>query len=320
MGCTFESIDKSALSSALNADKISPIARRAIELRLDGAHAAANKFRTMLAWRNDDGRVRDADGTRPPTGRWSSHGIQLQYSKAPIGRRSRRGDRSRRNRRHRDLARTYSYRWPSSATSHEQRSWPRRVISCSPRTTAALKRTRVARREMRELRQWAKFDETHDPTDEPYVITGKPWGWAEIKAKLQRLRSDTWGGARRLLAFLHRNDTASDEEIKRRQKAWRAGHPATVKFWGILTARRSPPCRTRWLPVSIPFRDPTGEFAVVFKELASRAMGRLPKRARAPTAALGRKIALQAASRDRPVAAMPRLEKGRISDRFTCSR
>src|SRR5262249_59983994 len=59
-------------------------ARRVIELRLDGAHAAANKFETMLAWQND-GRIHSALKYHgASTGRWTSLGVQLQNLKRPL--------------------------------------------------------------------------------------------------------------------------------------------------------------------------------------------------------------------------------------------
>jgi DNA polymerase bacteriophage-type len=76
--CIVTSMQKAVLRKALTRTKIPANARRVIELRLDGAHAAANKLTTMRDWRNGDGRAR---GTLrfhgASTGRWSSHGIQL---------------------------------------------------------------------------------------------------------------------------------------------------------------------------------------------------------------------------------------------------
>jgi hypothetical protein len=44
-----------------------------MELRLDGAHAAANKFETMRDWQNPDGRIRGAFKYHgASTGRWTS--------------------------------------------------------------------------------------------------------------------------------------------------------------------------------------------------------------------------------------------------------
>src|SRR5205085_748092 len=76
-------VQKTTLQKALTQTTLSPEAKRVIELRLDGAHVT--KLDTMQAWRNGDGRAR---GTLrfhgASTGRWSSHGIQLQNLKRPL--------------------------------------------------------------------------------------------------------------------------------------------------------------------------------------------------------------------------------------------
>jgi DNA polymerase bacteriophage-type len=83
--CAVTDLKKPTLRKALTRKHLSSTARRAIELRLDGAQAATAKLTTMAAWRNGDGPAR---GTLrfhgASTGRWSSHGIQLQNLKRPI--------------------------------------------------------------------------------------------------------------------------------------------------------------------------------------------------------------------------------------------
>ena len=82
--CAVTDMQKGTLKRALTRKNIPPEARRAIELRLDGAHAAASKLETMGAWRNGDGRVRGAFRFHgASTGRWTSFGIQLQNLKRP---------------------------------------------------------------------------------------------------------------------------------------------------------------------------------------------------------------------------------------------
>jgi DNA polymerase len=83
-GCEVADVQKGTLKHALRRKNLAPEARRAIELRLDGAHAAANKLHAMRAWINGDGRARGTfryHGASP--GRWTSHGIQLQNLKRP---------------------------------------------------------------------------------------------------------------------------------------------------------------------------------------------------------------------------------------------
>jgi DNA polymerase len=83
-GCEVTDLQKHTLRKALTRKRLPSFARRVIELRLDGAHAAAAKLHTMRAWRNDDGRARYTFRYHgASTGRWTSHGIQLQNMKRP---------------------------------------------------------------------------------------------------------------------------------------------------------------------------------------------------------------------------------------------
>ena len=84
-GCKVTDIQKTTLQKALTRSNLLPNTKRVIELRLEGAHAAAAKFLTIRDWRNPDGRVR---GTLKfhgaSTGRWASYGIQVQNMKRPL--------------------------------------------------------------------------------------------------------------------------------------------------------------------------------------------------------------------------------------------
>jgi DNA polymerase len=64
----------------------SPEVKRAMELRLAGASAAAKKLRRLQDWRGADGRIRGGliyHGSA--TGRWSSWDVQLHNLKKPTG-------------------------------------------------------------------------------------------------------------------------------------------------------------------------------------------------------------------------------------------
>jgi DNA polymerase bacteriophage-type len=83
-GCEVKDVQKKTLRHTLTRKGIPPEARRIMELRLDGAHAAASKFETMLAWQND-GRIHGAFKYHgASTGRWTSLGVQLQNLKRPV--------------------------------------------------------------------------------------------------------------------------------------------------------------------------------------------------------------------------------------------
>src|SRR4029078_5118476 len=84
-GCEVTDIQKATLRKGLTRSKVPPVCRRVMELRLDGAHAAAAKLVTMRNWRCSDGRARGTlrfHGASP--GRWTSLGIQVQNMKRPV--------------------------------------------------------------------------------------------------------------------------------------------------------------------------------------------------------------------------------------------
>ena len=80
--CAVGNIQKNTLRHALRRKGLAPDVRRAIELRLQLAHASADKVEALLAWRGADNRVRGSlvfHGAS--TGRWSGFGVQPQNFK-----------------------------------------------------------------------------------------------------------------------------------------------------------------------------------------------------------------------------------------------
>jgi DNA polymerase family A/AAA domain len=338
-GCTFKNVGKETLARALAGSDLKPVVRRAIELRLDGAHASANKFKTMLAWRNTDGRIRGAlQYHGASTGRWSSHGVQLQNLKRPVAE---------------DLGAAIeavtkadidhlrsTYLQPMSVLGDVTRATicakPGHILYAADYSGIEARMLAWLATESRELKQWAKFDESHDAQDEPYLITGQALGLDRDKGKTATLAFGYMGGvgAYRRLA---KDDPATDGEVKRRQQAWRAGHPATVKFWGDINRAAISAVQNRgrtykagryisfhwgeddFLRMTLPsgrelaypfpslFCDPRGELAVVFKD--SQAGQWLDcRKGKGAYGGTWTENAVQAASRDLLVAAMPRLE------------
>ena len=75
-------LQKPTLQKALIRAELPPAARRLMELRLDGAHAAALKLTTMRNWMVEDDRIRGAFRYHgASTGRFTSFGVQLQNMK-----------------------------------------------------------------------------------------------------------------------------------------------------------------------------------------------------------------------------------------------
>ena len=239
-GCEVANLQKTTLQKALTRSDLPPATRRVIELRLNGAHAAAAKLRTIRDWRNPDGRVRGMFRYHgASTGRWTSVGLQAHNMKRPLvedlaaaiedvttG----------------DLDRMRRYPQPMSVVGDITRALFRaapghRLITADfsgieSRVTAWLSG------EQSKIDQWAKFDRTGAPEDEPYFILGKKFGLSGEQVRPTGKTADlAFGymgavGAWRKLA--PPDDTSTDDEIRRRQQAWRAAHPNTVRFWRAL--------------------------------------------------------------------------------------
>jgi DNA polymerase len=241
-GAELKSIRKGTLEKALEG-QLPDTARRVIELRLDGAHAAAKKLDTMRSWLNRDNRAR---GTLKfhgaSTGRWSSHGIQLQNMKRPTVEDI-------------DVAmaavasgslehlRKYYLR-PMSVVGDVTRG----MICAAPgcRLIAAdlsgieSRVTAWVSGQESKLAMWRRFDETHDPKDEPYYLIGKTLGVPEDKARSIGKTADLafgYMGGVGAWQKLAPDDASSEDVIKKRQYRWRDAHPQTREFWTALNAK-----------------------------------------------------------------------------------
>jgi DNA polymerase bacteriophage-type len=340
--CVVTDVQKTTLEHALTRKEIAPAARRVLELRLDGAHAAAAKLITMRAWRNGDGRARGCFRFHgASTGRWTSFGIQLQNLKRPLVE---------------DMGAAIEA-VTTGSLEHLRQRYPqpmsvvgditRALISAAPghRLIAAdfsgieSRLTAWISGQQDKLERWAKFDRTGDPDDEPYYVLGKALGVAPAQARTIGKTADLafgyMGGVGAWKKLAPDDDTSTDAEIKQRQRAWQRTHPNIVKFWGRLNraaiqAVRNPntvmPCgrvafecdgmflRIR-LPsgrkLAYPFpqlrADDRGDLGVVFMDNAG---GKWAECRRGHGAYGGTWIenAVQAVARDLFAAAMPRLE------------
>jgi hypothetical protein len=108
-----------------------------------------------------------------------------------------------------------------------------------------------------KIQQWATFDRTGNPEDEPYFISGHkifglPKAQARDPGKTGDLAFGYMGGKGAWQKLAPPGDASTEIQIKQRQQAWRRAHPQTVEFWHALnraakTAMRLPgkivPCR-----------------------------------------------------------------------------
>jgi DNA polymerase len=237
-GCGVKDLRKPTLRHALRRKELDPIVRRVMELRLGAAHAAAAKIDTLLAWRDVDGRVR---GTLrfhgAGTGRWTGHGPQPQNFK-----RDGEGIEAKR------------VAVATGDLAHVQKLYPqpleavgdiaRAMICAAPRHRLLIGdfsgiESRVlawVSGQQSKLEQWAKFDRTGDPKDEPYYLLGRSCGRPEESArsigKTADLAFGYMGGPGAWDRLAPEDDNSSDADKRRYQQTWRRLHPQTVKFWG----------------------------------------------------------------------------------------
>jgi DNA polymerase bacteriophage-type len=239
--CVVKDVQKGALKQALRRTKISDATRRVMELRLDGAHAAAAKYQRIKSWVGADNRVRGAFKYHgAATGRWTSLGVQVQNLKKPTVE---------------DLGAAIEA-VATGDLDHVKQLYPqpmsvigdvaRAVICAAPghRFIAAdfsgveSRLTAWLAGEQSKIGQWAKFDQTGKPEDEPYYVLGKLSGFPEEQARALGKTADLafgyGGGEGAWRKLAPEEDAATLDQIKARQRAWRNAHPTICQLWRSL--------------------------------------------------------------------------------------
>jgi RecA-family ATPase len=300
----------------------------------------------MRDWCNSDSRVRGAFKFHgASTGRWTSHGIQLQNLKRPLVEdmdaaiaavRTGSLDHMRRH-----------YAQPMSVIGDIARALicaqPGHRLIAADFSGVESRITAWLSGQQSKLDQWAKFDQTQDPKDEPYDLIGRSFGVAEQHARaIGKVADLAFGYAGGIGAWrkLAPNDPSTDEQIQRRQYAWREAHRQTWDFWTALNTRAvkavSKPCepvtfqRPGWqhlsfksdgqflrmlLPsgraIAYPFpqlkTDAQGKPTVVFMDNAQGKWTEC-RNGEGAYGGIWLENAVQAVARDLFAAAMPRLE------------
>ena len=240
-------LNKKTIEKRLLDDELPPVVRRVLELRLGGAQAAVKKIDALLARAGTDDRIRGAFRFHgAATGRWAGEGYQPQNLK----RISLKKD---------ELAAAVA----AVATgdyehmrAHYER--PLAIVGeCSrPTICAASGHTLIggdfgsiesrvlawSAEEEWKLASYRRFDETHDPRDEPYCITackifGVPDG-SFTKESPERGVGKTcdlaFGYMGALGAWRKFSDRFTDEEVEQFKVEWRAAHPKIVELWHAL--------------------------------------------------------------------------------------
>jgi DNA polymerase bacteriophage-type len=231
-GCELTDLRRKTIKAALADHTHNPTVRRVLEIRQAGAQAAVKKLTRLSRGRSDDARVRGAFRYHgAATGRWSSLGVQVHNLKRPETK---------------DLgaaieAISNAEPRPLSVVGDISRA----IVCAAPghRLIAAdfsgveSRLTAWISGQQSKLDAWITFDRTKNQKDEPYYLVGLQMGVPEDQARtIGKIADLAFGymgglGAWRALAPA---DTSSDNEIKQKQRQWRALHTDTVKCWYAL--------------------------------------------------------------------------------------
>jgi CHC2 zinc finger/Toprim domain len=266
------SINRRSIATALAASP-DEATRLVLEIRREGARASTRKFRRILAWGNDDDRLRGTmrfHGGAP--GRWSGRGPQLQNLK--------------RN----DLNVPPNAIDAVLAGDREalaKHGPPLEVIGCISKAVLdaapghRLMKCDLSSIESRVLAGFAKetwkvtayreFDRTGDTQLEPYCVVARKMLrkndlLVEITAAERQIGkggdlAGGFGGSVGAWRRLVPKDERSDDEIYADIRAWRQAHPKTVQFWRTLAAAARLAIRTggehKAGPITASYRNET---------------------------------------------------------------
>jgi DNA polymerase len=242
-GCKLKSIHKESLEQTLGKE-LPDATRRVIELRLDGAHAAANKLDTMRAWLNADNRARGCLKFHgASTGRWSSYGIQLQNLKRPVVEDIDKAIEAVASGSLQQLRQHYPQ--PMSVVGDVTRAMicaaPGHRLIAADLSGVESRITAWVSGQQSKLDMWKRFVETGNPEDEPYYILGLKLGVAKEKARAIGKTADLafgyMGGLGAWKKLAGPDDDSSEELIKQRQYRWRDAHPQTRDFWKAIDSK-----------------------------------------------------------------------------------
>jgi DNA polymerase bacteriophage-type len=233
--CVVTDVQKGTLRHALKRKHLADPVRRAIELRLQLAHASAGKVDALRAWRGNDNRVR---GTLKyhgaATGRWAGHGPQPQNFK----RDSEDTDAK--------IAAVTNGGAKLASPFETIGGLARAMICAAPKCHLIIGdfsgiESRVLAwisGQQSKLERWARFDHTSAVDDDPYVLIGRSFGHPNEKAraagKIGDLAFGFGGGVGAWKNFAPEDDESDEVAIKRYRDKWRAEHPESVKFWYAL--------------------------------------------------------------------------------------
>lgn len=217
-----------------------PAVKRALELRLMGAQAAAKKIDAMLMRRQPDGRLRGSLlFHKAGTGRWASQGAQVHNMKRlpddfdvdaaieVIKKKS-----------YREALKTYPNPLEVIGTLSRPmiRSAPKKILWGADFSGIEARVTAWLAGEETKLEIFRKYDAGVGP--DPYIVTAADIlrKAVELITKMERQKYGkppelAFGFQGGLNAFKKFSSDFTDDEIEEFKKIWRAKHPKIVKLW-----------------------------------------------------------------------------------------
>ena len=246
-GYAGKSLNKKVVEKQLASDKLTPVARQVVELRLGSAHAATNKIDALLAWAGDDDRVRGGFKHHgASTGRWAGQGFQPQNLKridsktdleAAIAAVATGDYNLMREKYDKPLAIVGECSRPMICAAPGHALMGADFSSIESRVLAW-----IAGEEWK-VESYRRFDQTHDPRDEPYCITAckiyrVPDGTVTKKSDPEKRGNGKicdlafgYGGGLRAWRNFDTSDRYTDEEVQKFKTDWRTTHPRIKQFW-----------------------------------------------------------------------------------------
>jgi DNA polymerase len=227
--------------SALLAQQPEGDGKRLLELRQQGAQAAARKLDSLIAGIDADQRLRDTlKYHAASTGRWGGRGAQPQNLKKP---KTENTDIAVDAIRSGDLDRVRELGAPLAIAGDVSRNMitaaPGHVLMGGDFSAIESRGLAWLAGETWKLDSYRQFDKTGDPKLEPYCVTASKILRREVTPEDESARAVGkvcdlafgFGGGLGAYRRFDPSNTYTDAQVEAFKREWRSAHAATVRFW-----------------------------------------------------------------------------------------